>query len=71
MKKTKSKKQWFSSTMLVLVTAFVIFAIYGIYAYGWKKVLDESILYLIGATFTAIIISILAYVHKANKIKLW
>jgi hypothetical protein len=70
----KTKKQprpkrniWFSSTFLVLIAILIVSSTLGIWRYGLIAVFDESLKYIIGATFTAIVIYI---VTRAKQIKL-
>lgn len=72
MAKTKNKKRnWFTSTAIVLIFVFLVFVAIGIYRYGWEKVLDESLFYIIGATFTGIVVYIVGMLMKQKKARLW
>ena len=66
MKKTKSF--WFKSTIVVLLSLFILSSGLGIWRYGWETVLDESLKYLIGASFTGLMIAIVGYFLKNKKI---
>lgn len=67
MARTKKKNQWFSSTLIVLISIFIITSGIGIWRYGWETVLDESLKYIIGASFTAIIIYIATITYRNKK----
>jgi hypothetical protein len=64
------KRQWFNSTLIVLLIIFGVAVGVGLWRYGWETVLDESLKYIIGATFTAIVIYLVGYSYK-EKIKKW
>ena len=70
MPKKKQKRQWFNSTLATLLIIFVAVVAIGVWRYGWETVLDESLKYIIGATFTAIVIYIVGMLYK-DKIKKW
>lgn len=67
MVKKNKKNNWFTSTLVVLVLVFLAFVSIGIMRYGWEKVLDESIYYVIGATFTGIVVYVVGTVFKRKK----
>lgn len=55
-KKKSNKFVWFSSTLLVLLLIFGASASIGVWLYGWKQVLIESWKYVVGFSFTAILV---------------
>lgn len=55
-KKGNKKFAWFSSTLLVLLLIFGVSASIGVWLYGWKQVLIESWKYVVGFSFTAIVV---------------
>ena len=69
---SKSKKngkkisKFLKSTIFILLFVFLSFSVYGIYEYGLQKVIDESIFYLIGASFTALVFTIVTILFKSN-----
>lgn len=70
MPKAKNKTHWFTSTLIVLVLVFLSAVSLGIYIYGLEKVIDESLFYLIGATFTGIVVYVVGYLFKRKKWRL-
>lgn len=54
--KRKGPFTWLKSTLGVLVIVFISSSGYAIYTYGLQQVIDESIFYLVGASFTAVIL---------------
>ena len=64
----KTKKIWFKSTVIVLLIIFSISTGLGVWRYGWEVVLDESLKYIIGASFTALMIAIVGYFLKKKKV---
>lgn len=70
MAKKKKKNMWFTSTLQVLILIFVMFTGVGIYRYGWETVLDQSIFYIIGCSFTAIVAYIISMIYRNKGIKL-
>jgi hypothetical protein len=66
----KKNYSWFTSILIVLLLTFFCAVILGIYMYGLQRVIDESLFYLIGATFTGIIIYIVVYIFKRKRWKL-
>lgn len=69
-KNMKKKNQWFTSTLIVLILVFVGAVALGIYLYGLRKVIDESLFYLIGATFTGIVVYMVGYLFRRKKWRL-
>ena len=61
MAKKNKKFQWFTSTLLVLLIIFGFSFIIGIYLYGLKQVLIESWKYVMGFSFTAIVVYFVTY----------
>jgi hypothetical protein len=55
-KKKSNKFVWFSSTLLVLLLIFFTSAGIGIALIGWKQVMIESWKYVVGFSFTAILV---------------
>lgn len=56
-KKRKPRTRiWFNSTAKVLLAVFLFFVVVGIWRFGWREVLDSSLFYIIGCTFTALVI---------------
>lgn len=71
MPKKKSKSRaWFNSTLITLLIIFVAVVTLGVFRYGWETVLDESLKYIIGATFTAIVIYIAGFIFK-DRVRRW
>ena len=60
----KKKRMWFSSTIAVILIIFVTTVAVGIWRYGWEEVLDASLKYAIGATFTALLVAIVGYMFR-------
>lgn len=60
----RKKSFWFNSTLAVLATLFLAFVTIGVWRYGWQAVLDNSIMYAIGCTFTAILVLISTGIYK-------
>lgn len=63
----KKKQNWFTSTLIVLLIIFVTVVSIGIWRYGWEKVLDESLFYIIGATFTGIVVFVVGTIWKRKQ----
>jgi len=57
-RKKKSKLFWFSSTTFVLLILFFILALVGGKLYGWDETKHIMIKYAMGATFTALLITL-------------
>lgn len=60
----KKKRMWFSSTLFVILIIFVSTVALGCWRYGWEAVLDASLKYAIGATFTALLVAIVGFIFK-------
>lgn len=63
----EKKTNWFNSTFFVLLMVFLGFVIIGTLRYGWERVLDESIFYIIGATFTGIVVILVGIAWKKER----
>jgi len=58
-----------TTTVLVAITVFVIFLVISIIRYGWQIVVDEIIKYVLGASFTIVILGIVGFIfrHRIKK----
>lgn len=68
----KKKFNWLSSTLIVLLVVFAFSLLWGLWLYDWRTIIDRTWSYIVGATFTAIIIIVVTmFVRKKGKVKLW
>ena len=71
MAKKNKKQNWSTSTLIVLLLIFGFFLAVGVWRYGWEQVLDESLFYIIGATFTGIVVYVVGMMFKRKKWRLF
>jgi len=66
----KKKNNIFTKSVIAFAIIALISSTIAIFRYGWERVLDESLLYIVGFSISAFLFSIVAYfVYKLVKKK--
>jgi len=66
----RKKKNIFTKSVIAFAIIALISTTVALFRYGWQRVLDEALLYIVGFSISAFIFSIVAYfVYKMVKKK--
>ena len=65
-RKKLRKNPWLASTIIVLIIVFIASLAIGIWRLGLEIVFDESLKYIIGCTFTGIVVAIVSVFYTKS-----
>lgn len=63
-KMAKKNFKLITTTIAVAIIVFIIFLVITITRYGWNVAIDEIIKYVLGASFTIIILGVLSFIFR-------